>query len=39
LVGERERFKVRQSLEEAGAVITDFSFEHNGLQTWRSRCF
>jgi D-glycero-alpha-D-manno-heptose-7-phosphate kinase len=39
LVGERRRYEVRQSLENAGAVITDFSFQDQGLQTWRSRYF
>jgi D-glycero-alpha-D-manno-heptose-7-phosphate kinase len=39
LVDGRKRFAVRESLEKAGAVLTDFSFQEKGLQVWRSRCF
>jgi D-glycero-alpha-D-manno-heptose-7-phosphate kinase len=39
LVDGRKRQAVRDSLEKAGAVLTDFSFQEKGLQVWRSRCF
>jgi D-glycero-alpha-D-manno-heptose-7-phosphate kinase len=39
LVEERKRFAVRKNLEDAGGIVTDFSFQEKGLHTWRSRCF
>jgi D-glycero-alpha-D-manno-heptose-7-phosphate kinase len=39
LVDGRKRPAVRDNLEKAGAVLTDFSFQEKGLQVWRSRCF
>ncbi len=39
LVEERRRFNVLSTLEKAGALFTDFSFQDKGMQVWRSRYF
>jgi D-glycero-alpha-D-manno-heptose-7-phosphate kinase len=39
MVGERRRFEVFENLQKAGGVITDFSFQDEGLNAWRSHCF
>lgn len=39
MVTERRRFEVIENLQNAGGVITDFSFQDSGLNTWRSHCF
>jgi D-glycero-alpha-D-manno-heptose-7-phosphate kinase len=32
------QYKVRKALEAMGAQLIDFTFDHAGLQSWRSRC-
>jgi D-glycero-alpha-D-manno-heptose-7-phosphate kinase len=39
MVSERRRFEVLGSLQKAGGVIANFSFQDTGLNVWRSRYF
>jgi D-glycero-alpha-D-manno-heptose-7-phosphate kinase len=39
MVDERRRFEVFENWQQAGGVMTDFSFQDKGLDVWRSRHF
>jgi D-glycero-alpha-D-manno-heptose-7-phosphate kinase len=34
----KNQYKVRAALEAMGGQVIDFTFDHHGLQSWRSRC-